>query len=420
MTTTPLFIRNHPLSGAEQFQIDSSLLAQLLSASPERAKTCLFHLPLPDGTVIALHTEYAETTVDGYALYGVQPDNRAVYAFMGIAGDSKVGFYLAGSVYLEKQNYIIEPGGAGQVTISHAPPRSALFHRHAAEIPVPVAISSGGPSLLQPAVEDNTSTAEIAILALYPAALETAIAGGVAGITAVVNKMQIALNTAFRNTGIAAEGKITVDKLDALKQTEVTALLKEVVIFDWDKNAFVRGAAWQGVSELRDARKADVVVLLAPTIGDDMSYGLASCIPQPASASHSELDYATISVCAKLGGADMVFAHEFGHLLGGQHSRHMQKRGLGKPQYDFARGYISKDGSWGTLMANGETGTTIPAWSATDRQWKGETTGVPAGQPDAADCASLFRLSVYQVSRYRSHTDPVVPASPGSSGDDTD
>ncbi|ATF95378.1 hypothetical protein [Cedecea neteri] len=409
MTVTPLFIRNHPLSGTEQFQIDSNLLSQLLPASPEGAKTRLFHLPLPDGAVISLHTEYAETTVDGYALYGVQPDNRAIYAFIGVTGDSTVGFHLAGSVYLEEQNYIIEPAGAGQVTISPAPPLTELFHLHAGEIRTPVATSTDGLPLLQPVGEDNTSPAEIAILALYPAALETAIAGGVAGITAVVNKMQIALNIAFRNTGIAAQGKITVDKLDVLKQTEVTALLKEVVIFDWSKNAFVRGPAWQAVSELRDARKADVVALLAPTLGDDMFYGLTSCIPQPASASHSELDYATMSVCAKLGGADMVFAHEFGHLLGGLHSRHMQKKGLGNPQYDFARGYISKDGSWGTLMANGETGTTIPAWSATDRQWKGETTGVPAGQPDAADCASLFRLSVHQVSRYRSHTAPVIP-----------
>lgn len=418
MSIVPLLIRTEyeQSSGSTRFQIDSSQLSPLLTATPEGAKASLFHLPLPDGTVISLHTEYAETTSDGYALYGVQPDNRAVYAFMGITGNSTDGFHLAGSVYLENQNYIIEPAGADQVTISNAPPLAELFHLNAGEIRAPAAISTDGLSLLQPAEEDNTSSAEIAILALYPAALETAISGGVAGITAVVNKMQIALNTAFRNTGIAAQGKITVHKLDALKQTEVTALLKEVVIFDWSKNAFVRGPAWQTVSELRDARKADVVALLASTIGDDMFYGISSCIPQPASVSHSDLDYATMSVCAKLGSADMVFAHEFGHLLGGQHSRHMQKDGLGNPQYDFARGYVSKDRSWGTLMANDETGTTIPAWSATDRQWKGETTGVPAGQPNAADCASLFRLSVHQVSRYRSHTDPVIT----SSSDDTD
>jgi hypothetical protein len=60
----------------------------------------------------------------------------------------------------------------------------------------------------------------------------------------------VALNTEFRNTGIA----VRVDKLGALKQTEITALLKEGGIFDWSKNAFVRGSDWQMVSELRDAR----------------------------------------------------------------------------------------------------------------------------------------------------------------------
>jgi|MedtruStandDraft_1076414.scaffolds.fasta_scaffold02313_16 hypothetical protein len=55
----------------------------------------------------------------------------------------------------------------------------------------------------------------------------------------------------------------------------------------------------------------------------------------------------------------MAFAHEFEHLPGGQHSRHMPKK-LGNPQYVFARGYISKDDSRGTLMVNGETGTTTP------------------------------------------------------------
>jgi len=110
---------------------------------------------------------------------------------------------------------------------------------------------------------------------------------------------------------------------------------------------------------LRGARKADVVALLAPTVGDDMSYGPASCISQPANASHSELDYATVSVCK-----------------------------TGKRRYGFARGYISKDDSRGTLMVNGKTDATIPAWSAAGREWKGDITRVPAGQPDATDYAS--------------------------------
>lgn len=400
MTITPLFIRNHLLSGTEQFQIDSSLLSRLLPTS-QAAKDALFHLSLPDGTVISLRPEYAETTADGYALYVVHPDNQNIFAFLGITGNNLTGFYLAGSLYLESKSYIIEPAGADLLTISIAPPLAEMFRSSTKK--QSIAISTGEYSRLQTFGENNASTAEIEILALYPPALETAIAGGAAGITAIANKIQIGLNTAFMNTGIPAQGKIIVDKLEVLKEKEVSALLKEVVTYDFAKKAFVRGPAWQTVSELRDARKADIVALLAPTLGEDMSYGISSCIPQPASASRSELDYATMSVCAKLGNVDIVFAHEFGHLLGGQHSRHMQKAGVGDPQYDFARGYVSKDGSWGTLMASGETGTTIPAWSATDRQWKGETTGIPVGQSDAADCASLFRLTVHQISRYRSH-----------------
>jgi len=405
MSIATLFTRadGNSLYGSEQLHINSDLLSQLLLTSPagEQEQKSLFYFPLPDGAVISLQIEYLESTADGYALYGVQPDNPSVYAFIGITGNNPAGFHLAGSLYLGGKSYVIEPAGAGLVAVNVAPPLAEIFNNHADEEPAVVSLGE----YPQPQIvdEDNTTTAEIEILALYPPELEVKIAGGIAGITAVVNKMQIALNTAFRNTGILAKGKITVDKLDALKQTNVTALLNEVVTFDFKKKVFIRGAAWQIVSELRDARKADVVALLAPDIGDDLSYGKASCIPQPASDSHSELDYATLSVFAKLGNVDMVFAHEFGHLLGGQHSRNRQKTGVGNLQYDFARGYVSKNGSWGTLMANGETHTTIPAWSAADRQWKGEATGIPRGQPDAADCASLFRLTVHQVSRYRSH-----------------
>lgn len=96
-----------------------------------------------------------------------------------------------------------------------------------------------------------------------------------------------------------------------------------------------------------------------------MSYGPASGISQPANASHSGLDYATVSVCK-----------------------------TGKRRYGFARGYISKDDSRGTLMV---TDATIPAWSAAGRKWKGDITRVPAGQPDATDYASQFRLSAHQV-----------------------
>jgi hypothetical protein len=35
--------------------------------------------------------------------YGAQPDSRAIYTFIGIPGDSTVGFHLASSVYLKEQ-----------------------------------------------------------------------------------------------------------------------------------------------------------------------------------------------------------------------------------------------------------------------------------------------------------------------------
>jgi len=172
ISITPLLIPGNTPSKAAQLKIDSNILTRLLPPSQE-AQGTFFHLPLPDGSVVSLRTEYAEVTADGYALYGVQPDNSAVYAFLGITGDNPSGFHMAGSLYLEGRCYVIDPAGAGLVTVSIVQQLAEIPGNSIATGPVPV--STGESLPLQSTGEDEPSTAEIAVLALYPPALETAI-----------------------------------------------------------------------------------------------------------------------------------------------------------------------------------------------------------------------------------------------------
>lgn len=392
------------------FDINTDLLLRVMTDSVLDDDSSGLYLTLPGGEVVSLTTVSMEENQNGYAWHGAVKENPDIYAFMGVATDD-TGSYVSGSLYMGDRSHAIEPVGANQVNIFPSLPGINKGRRPpVVQIPASMEVGSFIPSQTSDVVSDLevSDVAAIEILALYNAETEKAIKGGSTGIKAVINKMQSYVNNCFTNSGIPARVNISISQLDMLKEVYVDLASLEVAQFTdgfTQKKPAVKGPAYQLVSELRDERKADIVMIMVPKVGTDTSWGIASCIPQPARASCSDLEYAVLSLCIKLSFAEEIFAHELGHLLGGQHAGGSGSSAV--PIYAFAQGYEDPDSEYGTAMTSRVTlPTVLPAYSSADRTYNGKRIGTAISQPGAADCASLFRLTVHEVSRYRSHQIP--------------
>jgi len=185
-----------------------------------------------------------------------------------------------------------------------------------------------------------------------------------------------------------------------------------------------------GVHALRDAYQADIVALFVDCVNCG---GVAAC-------NHGDeyiLDESGgFTVLASDWAVDAAwgFAHEVGHIMGCGHNRDCESS-PGHPRncraYDHSYGwdYIGESGEWNsTVMSYGPTlcgGTedglpcdddsdcpegqtceqvrtpTIPFFANPDVYFDGYPTGVPIGDPEAADNVSTINTAAFLVANYR-------------------
>lgn len=255
----------------------------------------------------------------------------------------------------------------------------------------------------------------IDVVAVYPKSLLENVKNRDIKIKNVVNTAKAYVDGSFSNSGINATIRIVgVEECVDLKKSAVKELLCMVADSEKNPDTLQKGAAYDAVSKIREKYKADIVALIAPNASPGNVVGKASAIPVPPSQQNSDLLNSTFAAHYDSEYPNeflITFAHELGHLLGGRHDRFTEPAIFGAPEFDYARGYISEDHSFVTLMGypnkyHGRVYENIPIYSVSDKKWNGEKMGVAADHKSPADCAHLFRWSTQVVANYRGTTYP--------------
>ena len=152
-----------------------------------------------------------------------------------------------------------------------------------------------------------------------------------------------------------------------------------------------------GVHALRDAYQADVVTLVVDG-GGGVAYGIFDLDPANEAYAFSENG---------LGSFPIVMPHEVGHNLGCCHA--LGDGGGCPPEggllFPYSNGHRFTGDSgelWHTIMAY-SPGIVIGHFSNPSILFDGQPTGVPEGDPEAADNAATINISRMLLADYRCH-----------------
>lgn len=381
-----------------RFKLDVDALRELMTPTLELTARPPIQINLSSEHRFDLRTDLLESFAGGgVAWRGSAPGAPDVRAYIAAVDLNEEAAFpvVSGELHFGSHSYEVSSTHgdvfARKIPVSQSMCGDPLLPSHQEEVPFDAIATTELP---------ETDINVIKIIALYPPELPGAITGGlhdlgVKQLSTYVAKHQLFTNEVFSHSNIPARVEVTAQEEPALNYAwDNTHMLSEVV--------GVQGSAlWERISKVRDDAQASIVALLTSKTRPDTG-GKASRIPEPPQFFRSDLSYATFVTTPHY---SRVFAHELGHLLGAKHDRFTQPHRNGKSaMYDYARGYVPDDRSFGTIMSYDdavETGITVPAFSAADCTWQGKAIGIPMGRPDAADAAHLLRQSVRVVANYR-------------------
>ncbi len=209
-------------------------------------------------------------------------------------------------------------------------------------------------------------------------------AGGIAAIEAVIDVMVEYNNIAYANSLVDTQMNLVyAGQLGPGEDPDLGEL------------ADPADGVVDGVHALRDAYGADQVALIYAG-GGGVALGLWNLDPE------SEAN----AFCANgLNSSPFVLAHELGHNMGCCHA--LGDGGGCPPEggllFPYSNGHRFEGDSgelWHTVMAY-SPGIRIEHFSNPDISFDGQPTGIPEGEPDAADNVMTINLSAFTVSNWR-------------------
>lgn len=253
------------------------------------------------------------------------------------------------------------------------------------EAPVPC----GGPN--NTCVDDGS---QIDVLVVYTPAARAG-AGGTAAINASIQLAVDTANTVFTNSLINTQLNLV---LAAEIDYDESAPSPQSALIDPNDGVM------DEVHALRDLVHADLVNLIVEDLGGSAGVGQQMSYVQPV----ENYGFTTVRRIFLV-----VFTHEIGHNLGCAHEIGIN---AGFFEYSFGRRFVGDSGQeWFTEMA-GAGGP--PGFSNPNTLFDGQPTGIPAGQPDAADNARTINETALMIANIR----PSVPPDCNGNGipDDED
>jgi len=231
---------------------------------------------------------------------------------------------------------------------------------------------------------DNGSTVDV--LVVYTGAAKDG-AGGQTAMEALIDLAESETNQGYANSQV-------IQRIRVVHTQEVTY---DESGFDWEitleRLTFDDDGYMDEVHPWRDAYAADDVVLLV----NNTQYGGIGWLMSEVDPSYAYFAFCVVSRAYATG--YYSFAHEMGHNMGCHHDR--DNAGGLHGAYPYSYGY--RNARFRTIMAYGGSGIgpRINHWSNPEVLYNGEPTGIPEGDPLAADNAKTLNNTRFTVANFR-------------------
>ena len=159
------------------------------------------------------------------------------------------------------------------------------------------------------------------------------------------------------------------------------------------------------VHQLRNETAADLVILIVENVDDYC--GKANVLDE-LTVSNEHRAFAVVARSCEEFRSE--FAHEVGHLFGGQHDWHISSTSLPFP---YSHGFINFDEQWRTIMAKIPECVNrdipchvIPYYSNPDLTYNGSPIGTSIGQQNPTDNRRTINQTASSVASYRLRNAP--------------
>ncbi len=385
-----------PSGGADHIKVSANV--HLLR--PGAISSTEFTLLTPDQKMIVTEKRLTDRARNSWTWFGkVKGDELSSVVLTVVDG------VMNGKIVTQNASYIVEPDGADYVIIKED---SSYIKTSPDDYLIPMIEHENLPYKAAQAYSTTTESGEyIDVLVLYTQQFSTRYSSQLA--SKIQHAIDIA-NEAFVNSGINTQLRLVHSALFTDSQASESSNIDDVLHYitgtTGSCSSFNPPAPPETISSLREQYKADIVALFRVYQGGGtcgLSWILKNegfCNPYYA---FNVTDFKSASegyyYCS-----DTTFAHETGHLLGGDHDR---RTGCASGFYSYSCGY-GLDNQFVTIMAYDSSFTNasrIIYYSNPAKSYNGLSTGVGFNDPNGADNAKTFNDTRRIVANYRVASD---------------